>query len=198
MQDDQISVIFNNYDRDDFNGYEFRSLLYGELMENPGSDIFYDLKPQSEAEKAQVEAYMAETLGTGVVYGELGGYEDNSLLHTAQVLAEPGVYAGAFNAGPVVEEANVDEFLEGVEDQVIPEDLGYGGSTLELRDRRDEEFVDHVLDTATSLDDVLVIKNVPTAASLKFEREDVPVHRVNDQMVNQHELQQLSSFHDPE
>lgn len=199
MQEDSISVVFNNYDTEDFRGYEFRSLLHGALYENPGADIFYDVKPQSEATKAQVEAYMAEAIGEGVVYGEIGDYDDPTLLHTADVIAQPGIHVGAFDAGPVVADANVDEFLEGsVEGQEIPEDLGYGTSTLELRDQRDEDFVDYVLDTAVSIEDTIVIKSVPTSISLKFERDGVPVHRVNDQMVNQQELQQLSSFHDPE
>lgn len=199
MQDDQVSLVFNNYHTDDFQGYEFRSLLHGALYENPGADVFYDVKPQSEAVKAQVEAYMAEALDEGVVYGHLADYDDPALLHTANVLSEPGIQAGAFNAGPVVEDADVDDFLEGnVEGQEIPEDLGYGVSTLDLRDQRDEEFVEYVLDNAVSLEDTIVVRSVPTSVSLKFEREGVPVHRVNDQMVDQRELQQLSSFHDNE
>lgn len=197
MQDDQLRVVFNNYDTDDFQGYEFRSLLSGALYENPGADIFYDVKPQSEAEKAQVEAYMTEAFDEGVVHGALAEYDDPALLHAANVVAEPGVHVGAFNAGPVVEEAEVDEFLEGIEGREIPEDLG-GPTTYHRSDQRDEEFVDYVLDTAVNLEDAIIVHSVPTSITLKFEREDVPVHRVNDQMVSQQELQELSAYHNPD
>lgn len=195
MEEDSLAVVFNNYDTEDFQGYQFRSVLDGVLYQNPGADIFYDLKPESEAEKAQVEAYMAEAFEHGIVYGELSEYEDHSLLHTAQVVSEPGLEVGSFDAGPVVEDAEVDEFLEGIEGQEIPEDLGYGTSMNDLRDRRDEEFAEHVIDNAVNLEDTVVIKSVPTAVTLKFEREEVPVHRANDQLVSQRELQEISTYH---
>jgi hypothetical protein len=194
MQDDQLPVVFNNYDTEDFNHYEFESLMYGILIDNPGSDIFYDVKPRSEATKAEVEAYMSHAM-EGTVYGALGEYDDPAILHTAKVLAKPEIDVGAFDAGPVVEDAAVDKFLEGPE---IPEYLGYGTSTHSLRDQRDEDFVEYVLDTAANIEDAVVVHSVPTSVTLKFEREDMPVHRVNDQLVDQEELQMISSYHDPQ
>lgn len=192
--EDSLSVLYDNSQQEEFDQREFKSLLYGALDQEPGVDIFYDVRPSTKARKAEVEAYMAEALDEGVVYGGLGDYNDEVLVHTAQVLSLPEISVGAFDAGPIDPGSRE---IEGLEDhgQEIPDDIPEDfrqGTSLQHQASSDDEFVDYVLDNAVNLNDTLVIKDSPTAVVEKFEDRDVRVHRLNDQPVDTKELYKMA------
>ncbi len=193
--EDGLSVLYENSETEEFGETQFKSLLYGELDNNPGADIFYDLRPSTEARKAEIEAYMTEAFEEGVVYGALGDYGGQPLIYTAQVLSEPEVQVGAFNAGPVNptnrEAEGMNELGQEVPDD-LPEDFRQGTS-LQHQAQSDDEFADYIIDNAVNLNDTLVIKDSPTSIVEKLEDKDVRVHRVNDQPIDTKDLHTMAA-----
>ncbi len=193
--EDSLSVLYDNSETEDFDERQFKSLLYGALDQNPGADVFYHARPSTEARKAEVEAYMAEALDESVVYGGLGDYNDEVLVHTAHVLSQPEICAGAFDAGPVDpsnrELEDLEEHGQHVPDD-IPEDFRQGTS-LQHQASADEEFAEYIVENTVNLNDTLVIKDSPTSIVEKLEDLDVRVHRVNDQPVETKDLHRMAA-----
>jgi len=193
--EDRLDLLYDNSQTDEFDDRQFRSIMYGALDQNPGVDVFYDVKPSTEARKAEIEAYMAEAFEQGTVYEALGEYGGQTLLYTAKVLAQPEIEVGEFDAGPLDSASRI---LDGNEDmgQEVPDDISKDfrqGTSTAQRAEEDEEFVDYVLENAVNLEDTLVVKEAPTSVAERFHDRHIDVHRVNDQPLDMKELQRLAA-----
>jgi hypothetical protein len=193
--DDSLTVLFNNSETEEYQGYHFESLLYGVMDENPDAEVFYDVNPSSEARKAEVEAYMTEAFEEGTIYGHLAEYGGEPLVRTAKVLSDPDISVDSFDAGPVRLETGEQEREE--YGQEIPDDISSDliqGRSMHQRGSSDESFAEYIVDNASRLEDTVVLREAPTALVSRLEDLDVRVHRANDQPLSQKELKRVSSF----
>lgn len=194
--EDSLTVVFNNSETEEYNGYHFESLLYNVLDENPDAELFYDVNPDTQARKAEIEAYMTEAFEEETIYGELAEYGGEPLVRTAKVLADPDIHVEGFDAGPVrlETEGELENEEHGYE---VPDDISTDliqGSSMHHRDSSDERFAEYIVENASRLENTVVVRESPTSIVSQLEDLDVRVHRANDQPVSQKQLKRVSSF----